>query len=45
MAISRAQMMKELEPGLNVLFGLTYAEYADECVMIYGTPERSVRAY
>ena len=33
MAISRAQMMKELIPGLNGLFGLSYNEYADECPM------------
>ena len=45
MAISRAQMMKELEPGLNALFGLTYAEYADEVLMIYGTPEKSIRSF
>lgn len=45
MAISRAQMMKELIPGLNGLFGLSYNEYADECPMIYGSPESSTRAY
>ena len=27
MAISRAQLAKELEPGLNALFGLEYARY------------------
>ena len=30
MAISRAQMMKELLPGLNALFGLEYQQYEDE---------------
>ena len=30
MAISRAQLVKELEPGLNALFGLEYKQYADE---------------
>jgi hypothetical protein len=45
MAISRAQMMKELLPGLNALFGLEYKEYADECAPIYGSPESSVRAF
>jgi len=30
MAISRAQLVKELEPGLNALFGLEYKNYADE---------------
>ena len=29
-AISRAQLAKELEPGLNALFGLEYARYDDE---------------
>ena len=28
MAISRAQLVKELEPGLNALFGLEYKQYA-----------------
>ena len=27
MAISRAQLVKELEPGLNALFGLEYKQY------------------
>lgn len=44
MAITRAQMMKELVPGLNKLFGLSYNEYADECGMIYGSPESSSRS-
>lgn len=45
MAISRAQMMKELLPGLNGLFGLEYNQYADECAPIYGTPEGSNRSF
>ena len=45
MAISRAQMMKELLPGLNALFGLEYKEYADECQAIYGSAESSGRSF
>jgi len=30
MAISRGQLVKELEPGLNALFGLEYNNYANE---------------
>ena len=30
MAISRAQLVKELEPGLNALFGLEYKQNANE---------------
>ena len=30
MAISRAQLAKELEPGLNALFGMEYARYENE---------------
>jgi hypothetical protein len=43
MAISRAQMLKELLPGLNALFGLTYKKYENEHEMIYekDTSERS----
>ena len=37
MAISRAQMLKELLPGLNALFGLEYERYDDEHTMIYDT--------
>ena len=37
MAISRAQMLKELLPGLNALFGLEYEKYEDEHTMIYET--------
>ncbi len=43
-AISRAQMMKELLPGLNALFGLTYKEYEDESKEVYET-ESSDRAF
>ena len=44
MAISRAQMMKELVPGLNALFGLEYATYDEEHTAIYET-ESSERAF
>jgi len=44
MAINRAQLVKELVPGLNALFGLEYARYADEHMMIFDT-ESSDRAY
>ena len=30
MAIARAQLMKELLPGLNALFGMEYARYPEE---------------
>ena len=44
MAISRAQLLKELLPGLNALFGLQYATYDQEHKEIYETEtsERSV---
>ena len=45
MAISRAQMLKELLPGLNGLFGLEYKTYEDEHTMIYGSPESSERSF
>jgi hypothetical protein len=35
MAISRAQLMKELLPGLNALFGLEYKKYSDESKEIF----------
>ena len=35
MAISRAQLLKELLPGLNALFGLEYAKYAEEHTEIF----------
>jgi len=43
MAINRAQLVKELEPGLNALFGLEYKRYADETKMIFDS-EGSDRA-
>ena len=42
--ISRAQMLKELLPGLNALFGLEYSKYEDEHKMIYVT-EGSERSF
>jgi len=44
MAISRAQMLKELLPGLNALFGLEYEKYEDEHTMIYDS-ESSDRSF
>ena len=44
MAISRAQLVKELEPGLNALFGLEYRQYANEAAEIFDT-ESSDRAF
>lgn len=44
MAISRAQMLKELLPGLNALYGLEYNKYPDEHKMIYET-ETSERSF
>ena len=44
MAISRAQLLKELLPGLNALFGLEYAKYEDEHTLIYET-ENSERSF
>ena len=44
MAISRAQALKELLPGLNALFGLEYAKYEDEHTEIYET-ETSERSF
>ena len=43
MAISRAQLLKELLPGLNALFGLEYARYGEEHKELYDieTSERS----
>jgi len=35
MAISRAQLVKELEPGLNALFGLEYNRYDNDAAMIF----------
>jgi len=44
MAISRAQLLKELLPGLNALFGLEYAKYENEHEQIYET-ETSDRSF
>ena len=44
MAISRAQLAKELEPGLNALFGMEYARYENETAEIFDT-ESSDRAF
>ena len=44
MAISRAQLLKELLPGLNALFGLEYAKYGEEHKEIYET-EASERSF
>jgi len=44
MAISRAQLLKELLPGLNALFGLEYARYGEEHKEIYET-EKSERSF
>ena len=44
MAINRAQLVKELEPGLNALFGLEYQRYPDETSMIFDK-ESSDRAF
>jgi len=44
MAISRAQLLKELLPGLNALFGLEYKRYAEEHKEIYET-ETSERSF
>ena len=44
MAISRQQLVKELEPGLNALFGLEYKRYDNEHAEIYDT-ENSDRAF
>ena len=44
MAISRSQLVKELEPGLNALFGLEYKNYANEHAEIFSS-ENSDRAF
>ena len=44
MAISRQQLVKELEPGLNALFGLEYKRYDKEHKEIY-VQESSDRAF
>ena len=44
MAISRAQLLKELLPGLNALFGMEYKRYGEEHKEIYET-ETSERSF
>lgn len=44
MAMSRAQLVKELEPGLNALFGLEYKNYENQHTQIYAV-ETSDRAF
>ena len=44
MAISRSQLVKELEPGLNALFGLEYKRYENQHAEIYNE-ESSDRAF
>jgi hypothetical protein len=44
MAISRQQLAKELEPGLNALFGLEYSRYDNQHAEIF-TTESSDRAF
>ena len=44
MAISRAQLAKELEPGLNALFGMEYNRYENQHAEIF-TTESSDRAF
>ena len=44
MAISRGQLVKELEPGLNALFGLEYKRYENQHAEIFDT-ENSNRAF
>jgi hypothetical protein len=44
MAISRSQLVKELEPGLNALFGLEYKKYENQHAEIFDT-ENSDRAF
>jgi len=44
MAISRAQLLKELLPGLNALFGLEYEKYGEEHQEIF-EQESSERSF
>ena len=44
MAISRAQLLKELLPGLNALFGMEYAKYGEEHAEIFES-ETSDRSF
>ena len=41
MAISRAQLLKELLPGLNALCGLEYARYGEETKEIFESESKS----
>ena len=45
MAISRQQLAKELEPGLNALFGLEYKNYENQHAEIFDTEnsDQSIR--
>src|SRR5688572_24617028 len=43
-ALSRAQLLKELLPGLNALFGLEYKKYPDEHLAIFDV-ESSERSF
>jgi hypothetical protein len=43
MAISRAQLVKELEPGLNALFGLEYKRYENQHILLNQVTELSKR--
>jgi len=44
MAISRAQILKELEPGLNAIFGTEYNRYENEHAVLFDE-ETSNRAF
>jgi len=44
MAISRSQLLKELLPGLNALYGLEYKRYGEEHKELY-TTEKSERSF
>ena len=44
MSISRAQILKELEPGLNAIFGAEYAGYENEDAVLFDS-ESSSRAF
>jgi hypothetical protein len=45
MAVNRAQIVKELEPGLNAVFGEEYNRYEMEHTYIFDSPEKSNRAF
>ena len=42
MAINRAQLAKELEPGLNALFGLEYAQYENQHAELFDTENSDI---